>query len=335
MARGAAVVIGGAVAKGAFAAGALEELTRKLQAEGTRIRRLVGTSSGALNAAMLAAGVRAGDPIAAGKKLTELWEQKANVWHVFEADLGSLVHARGLSGTQRIVELLERECPRTSSSAPGDVSLRIVVTSLAGAGKETTFEHVERFDGADFDSDDSRRRIFRAAAASAAFPFAFEPVTLQDAGACVDGGVVNNTPIGEAIDQDPDIDVVYVISADPADMSLKPRDAAALGGSDLVLRLVEMVIDERLTRDLAEARAVNAWIDTLEKLEGAGKLAPEVRDEVVRGLYPDRDPGAFRHIRIVEIRPEAQLKGNPFKGFFNADLRHSYIEKGRAAARVV
>ena len=76
--------------------------------------------------------------------------------------------------------------------------------------------------------------MFQAAAASAAFPFAFEPVTLQEVGPCVDGGIVNNTPIGEAIDQDPEAGIVYVISADPADMLLKQSDAAALGGLDLV-----------------------------------------------------------------------------------------------------
>ena len=37
-------------------------------------------------------------------------------------------------------------------------------------------------------------------------------------------------------------------------MLLKQSDAAALGGLDLVARLAEMLIDERLTRALAEAQ---------------------------------------------------------------------------------
>jgi predicted acylesterase/phospholipase RssA len=343
MGRGAAIVIGGAVAKGAFAAGALAVLTEKLTAKGTPIRRLVGTSSGALNATMLAAGVRAGDPVGATQKLTHLWEEKANVWGIIEPDLLSWLHGRGLSGTKRIIGLLKAECPTAVASPPVPVSLRIVVTPLAGVDRKgrirsvarprTSFEHVERFEGADLDDKEKRERVFQAAAASAAFPFAFEPVALQDVGPCVDGGVVNNTPIGEAIDQDPEIDAVYVIAADPADLSLKREDAAALGGSDLVLRLVEMLIDERLTRDLAEARAVNAWIETLKRLVESGGLTRTARDEVVHGLYPNRDPAAFRHVGIVEIRPAQHLKGNPFKGFFNGDLRHSYIEQGRAAAQ--
>jgi predicted acylesterase/phospholipase RssA len=226
MGRGAAIVIGGAVAKGAFAAGALAVLTEKLTAKGTPIRRLVGTSSGALNATMLAAGVRAGDPVGAAQKLTHLREEKANVWGIIEPDLLSWLHGRGLSGTRRIIGLLKAECPTAVASPPVPVSLRIVVTPLAGVDKKgrlrsvdrprTSFEHVERFEGADLDDKEKRERIFQAAAASAAFPFAFEPVALQDVGPCVDGGVVNNTPIGEAIDQDPEIDIVYVIAADPA-----------------------------------------------------------------------------------------------------------------------
>jgi predicted acylesterase/phospholipase RssA len=333
MGRGAAIVIGGAVAKGAFAAGALAVLTEKLSEEGTPIRRLVGTSSGALNATMIAGGVRAGDPVDAAKKLTRLWEEKANVWRIVEPDLASWLHRRGLSGTGRIIDLLEAECPGPASPPAAPVSLRIVVTPLAGVDpKRTTFEHVERFEGPDLDDKEKRDRVFQAAAASAAFPFAFEPVALHGVGPCVDGGVVNNTPIGEAIDRDPEIDVVYVISVDPAEMSLKQKDAEALGGVDLALRLVEMLIDERLTRDLAEARAVNAWVETLKRLVATGALTPAARDEVVHGLYPNREPAAFRHIEIVEIRPEQQLKGNPFKGFFDGALRHSYVEQGRMAA---
>ena len=329
----AAIVIGGAVAKGAFAAGALAELTRRLHAENVPIRRLVGTSSGALNATMLAAGARMGDAVGAATRLVDLWEEKANVWHVFEPDLSSWLHRRGASGTHRIVDLLRKEVPIRGAAPAHDVSLRIVVTPLAGVGaSRTTFEHVERFDGPGLDDPGARDRIFQAAAASAAFPFAFGPVTLADVGPCVDGGIVNNTPIGEAIDQDPRIDVVYVIAGDPPNMSITAKAAAALGGTDLVLRLVEMLIDERLTRDLAEARAVNAWVDALTRLEAKGDLASGVRDEVVRGLYPKRNPRAFRRVDLVEIRPGEPLEGNSFEAFFRPGLRHRYVEAGRAAA---
>ncbi len=45
--------------------------------------------SGALNAVMIAAGVRAGDPVAASGRLADLWEERADVCHVFERDLAS------------------------------------------------------------------------------------------------------------------------------------------------------------------------------------------------------------------------------------------------------
>ncbi|GEJ59027.1 patatin-like phospholipase family protein [Anaeromyxobacter diazotrophicus] len=337
MARAAAIVVGGAVAKGAFAAGALAELTRRLQRERTPIRALVGTSSGALNATMVAAGVRAGDPAGAADRLAVLWEQKVDVWHVFEPEPGSWWHGRGLSGTERIVELLASECPqRAQGSAAPEVALRLVVAPLAGtlaAAGGTSFEHVERFAGADLDSASGRRRIFQAAAASAAFPFAFQPVPLDGAGPCVDGGLVNNTPIGEALDQDREVEAIYVISAEPADLTLAPSAAAALGGSALLLRLVELLIDERLTRDLAEARAVNAWLAVLDRLERQGALSSAARADIVQALYPGREPGAVRPVELVEIRPPALLAGNAFKGFFRRELRRAYVEQGRAAAR--
>ena len=131
------------------------------------------------------------------------------------------------------------------------------------------------------------------------------------------------------------MDVVYVISAEPPDLSLTTKAAAALGGSALLLRLVEVLIDERVTRDLAEARAVNGWLAELARLEASGRLAPEVRDEVVRGLYPRRDPRAFRQLAIVEIRPSRALEGNPFEAFLRPGLRRSYVDAGRAAANAI
>ena len=77
---------------------------------------------------------------------------------------------------------------------------------------------------------------------------------------------------------------------------------------------------------------MNAWVETLKRLVAAGALTPAARDEVVHGLYPNRDPAAFRYVKIVEIRPEQRLEGSSFKGFFNGELRHRYIEQGRAAA---
>jgi NTE family protein len=331
---GAAIVVGGAVAKGAFAAGALAHLTLKLEQEGTPIRAVVGTSSGALNATVVAAGIRAGRPVSAAKELVRLWRDRAGVSGILDADLGSAVRFGGISGSQRIVALLEEACARLPRGRvpPQPVALRVVVAPLAGAsGVPTSFEAVERFEARDFDDPARRGRMFQAAVASAAFPYAFKPVVLDGLGPCVDGGVVNNTPVKEAIEQ-PEVASVYVIVADPADASMSESAARDLGGVGLLSRLVDILIHERLVRDLAEARAVNGWLATLDRLVARRQLARAARAEVIEALYGG-DAGTFRQLELVEIRPARPLEGGSFSGLFRPDLRRSYLRAGWDAAR--
>ncbi len=332
---GAAIVVGGAVSKGAFAAGALAHLALRLRADGTPIRALVGTSSGALNATVVAAGVRAGRAVGAAKGLVRLWRDRGGLLDVADLDLGSAVRLRGISGPDAVLRLLEAACPPPPASGRrSPVALRIAVTPLAGtAGSPTAFEAVERFEGADLDDPARRARVFRAAAASAAFPFAFEPVDVDGLGPCVDGGLVNNTPVGEAIAAHEEIGTVYVIVAEPADLSIPAERAARLGGVPLGMRLVELVVNERLVRDLAEARGVNRWIEVLDRLEAAGELGRAARRRIVEGLFPDRDAASFRRIELVEIRPGRPLEGGAFGGFFRRELRRAWLRAGWEAAR--
>jgi NTE family protein len=331
--RAAGIIIGGAVAKGAFAAGAIAYVTERLHREGTPIRAVVGTSAGALNATVVAAGVRAGDPVLAAANLRRLWEERAGALQVFWPDLSAVLRLDGLSSSKRIVELLDEACPR--AARPGSpVSLRLVMAPLAGEpGPRTSFEHVERFDGADFDTDAGRRRIFEAATASAALPFVFAPVDVRGVGPCVDGGVVNNTAIKEAIDEDLEIGSVYVIVAHPPGMRIPVPEAAGLGGVSLGMRLVEMLIEERLVRDIREAQAVNAWLDALDGLERTSRIDAATRDEIIGALYPGRDARSLRKLDIVEIRPAQALEGSSFSGFFSAGTRRAYVDEGFEAAR--
>lgn len=331
---GAAIVVGGAVAKGAFAAGALSYLALRLRSEGTPIRALVGTSSGALNATVLAAGVRAGRQVTAAKELVRLWRDEGGILSVLDLDVASAVRLGGISGPRRVVGLLESACTRARAGNRRErVTLRVVVAPLAGVpGAETSFEAVERFHDTEFEDPDRRARMFRAAAASAAFPFAFRPVDLEGRGPAVDGGIVNNTPIAEAIERDPDVGTVYVVVAEPPDVSLPKERAADLHGVQLGSRLAEMLVNERLVRDLAEARAVNAWLETLDRLQEAGELSPAARRDVVEGLY-HRPAADLRRLEIVEIRPGRPLHGSAFDGFFRPALRRAYLRAGWEAAR--
>ena len=331
--NGAAIVVGGAVAKGAFAAGALAYVTEKLQQENRPIRSLVGTSSGALNATKIACGVRAGEPARAANELVELWLSTARARKFAEIDPWSALVWHGISGSDKVMEILEKACPIPESPEHlRSVALRIVVATLRGGPQaHTSFEQVERFQDADFENGELRERMFQAAAASAAVPYAFKPVSLSDVGACVDGGLVNNTPIKEAIAHDPNIDRVIVIVAEPADMRLSEKRAESLANVSLAVRLLDMTVNERLARDLQEAKDVNDWLETLDGLVADGQMTSAVRKKVIESLY-HRDARDFRHIDLIEIRPAAELPGNPFKGFFCDRLRSEYVNRGREAA---
>ena len=89
-----ALVISGSAAKGAFAAGAMAEL---LGCGGIEPTRLVGTSSGGLNATYASAFPH--EP----EGLVELWRERASALRVFTPP-----HAcRGVSGLDRIRRLID------------------------------------------------------------------------------------------------------------------------------------------------------------------------------------------------------------------------------------
>jgi NTE family protein len=320
-----ALVLAGAVAKGAFEAGALEVLHQK----GLRFSRVVAASSGAINGAYWAAAVRAGREDQAANSLAALWREGGGIG-IFHLSVSGMIALRGVSTGDRIAALLEEAVSGWFPGAGHRAELRLVVTPLAGvndqiAGKRaTTYQKVLKFDDDAFDTLQSREQVFRAATASGAFPLAFDQVELPALGPCIDGGTVNNTPIKEAITGG-EIDRVIVVTPHPL-VTAVPRTRE--GGLALVGRLADILINERLFRDLSEAESVNEQLDRLEGLRAAGTLDEAQLEKVKQAI----DLGEGRRIEIVQVRPEQELAGNPFSGFFSRDLRETYLEAGRAAA---
>ena len=104
------------------------------------------------------------------------------------------------------------------------VELSVVVTNLGGdvdveaSNPATTYERRLRFSGDTFDSPEKLSPLFDAVVASAAFPVLFEPATLRGSSSdmrCVDGGACNDTPIGYALENAPEINRVFVIAPFP------------------------------------------------------------------------------------------------------------------------
>ncbi len=321
--RSIALVLAGGVAKGAFEAGALVELLdRKVD-----IVRIVAASSGGLNATVLAAAIRKGAPAAAGGDLATMWERDARWSRALHVSLFDAVRLRGLSDQEGLLRLLrERVLP---SPGPGRVDVRFVLGALRGAeghigdARATTYEAEASFTGEHFDTPRALEEVFAAAVASAAFPGAFAPANVPRYGPCIDGGTVNNTPIKHALDGlGRDVDAIVVLAPTPQVIEA-PRDAR-WSGLDLADHVGDMLVNERLYRDLKEAHDVNVALAKLAALP----LTPSQHGEVLTALGWTRR----RQVELVCVRPEEPLPGGSFSALTNASLRRQYVAAGRRAA---
>lgn len=322
-----ALVLSGAVAKGPFHAGVISTLMER----GETIHAIVGTSAGALTAAMLGAGLAADRPIQTAEEITRLWLDKA-AWQEFALVAGrSLLKIQGLFRNDKVKQLLRGGIEKIleGTSPPlRDIPVTLVATNLNGhldpssfdKNLHTSYEWPLRFYPEDYLLSDRRERLVQAATASATFPGLFIP-EFVDKIPCVDGGAVNNAPISYAI-EDPTIERVIVVSPQPP----QPPPPVTLGGFDLLGHLVDILINERLHRDLQLAHRINHRIDQLN--QEMSDLPEKKRQAILRTL-------GWRRLEMIEIRPLRALPGNALTGFWDKEARSSYHEVGRKRAQEV
>ena len=133
-----ALVLAGAVVKGAFTAGALSVLSEPdTQSRiGLDVARIVGASSGGLNGTFYAAAIRSGDEAAAGQRLVQVWLDDATFFGTFNLSLRDIAGALGLSTESKVATLLRRHIAPASGLNP--IELRLVVTNTDGEPIEMT-----------------------------------------------------------------------------------------------------------------------------------------------------------------------------------------------------
>ena len=323
--------------RGPFAAGALSVLSDPRVQERYRvnIRRIVAASSGAISAAYYASAIHEGREAHAGSRLARLWIDQASFLNSFAPSLRSLAARRGLSSARELLAIFRRNIEPAPKRRP--VDLRIVATNLDGdlsfvsGARATAHEHVFAFDSDDFTTPARLERLFQVMAASSAFPVVFDPVALPvfDPASVplarrrvpfVDGGAVNNAPIRYALEGDASITRIFFITPSPrVEMPVRP-----LRGFAYVSQLADVLVNERLIRDLREAEQVNGALAGLERV----LPDPKVRADVLRVLgWSGR-----RVIEVIEIRPPRELEGNAFSAWFSRRLRVNYVIAGRVAA---
>lgn len=326
-----AVILAGGVARGAFDAGVLKVLADS----DVRVVRIVAASSGALNGVYFAAALRARRARAAALEMIELWREHAGWSEVFRCNLRDLAGRRGFSDTRRLRALLRERIHPVQVADPAPINLRIIVSPLEGVEGRigdkvaTTYEKMLEFDGVDFDSAPALERVFTAAVASASLPLLFSPTHVPGLGDCVDGGAVNNNPIGYALDDAiaQEIDAVILVAPTVARKGVSARH---LRGSRLVGQLIEALINERLYRDLRDTEQIRESMARLDALR-PDILDPAQLASVKAALGWERT----RIVEVVPIRPAMPLPGSALSGFFHPAERELFIKAGIERAEQV
>ena len=319
---GRALILPGAVAKGAYEAGVISVIAEM----GIQIDRLIATSSGSLNAVAFAAGIRIGKEKIAAKNLIDAWVEFGS-WHdSFHFNPLHWFSGKGLSDQSGLLKLLHELVPPAGDKGVNDFELRIIVASLDGIqGRigdipSTTHEKVLEFCGKDFDTKEGLEKVFQATVAACSFPGLFAPAEIEGLGLCLDGGAVNNAPVQYALD---DGDINEIIIAVPFPILVPPQGAQS--GLDLINHAVEILINERLYRDLKNAENTNKKVDQMNALVDAGVLSLD-QLRAIKKVLP------YRKVRIIQVRPEKTITGGVFTGFVDQGLREKFIAEGREAA---
>jgi predicted acylesterase/phospholipase RssA len=320
-----ALVLPGAVAKGAFEAGVIDAIVEHQ----ISVDRIVATSSGALNGIAYAAGIRSGREKEMALKLTQSWIENGEWNNSLHLSPLNWIRGRGLSGPEDLLKLMRELIKPCTQPEKRDVELRIIIAPLEGVrgkiGKKvaTTFEKVLHFKNEDFDTQEGLERIFQGVCAACAFPGLFAPVNIEGLGPCVDGGAVNNAPIAYALSES-DVNRVIMPVPFPSLMTTKNK----INGFNLLSHLIEILINERLYRELKSAQIINEQTENLEKLVAEGKITAAQLKLILDTLD-------IRKVEITEIRPDEHIRQSAFAGFFKKADRVKLIDEGRRAAREI
>lgn len=274
MAIKTAVVIAGAVARGAYEAGALKTvLSELLTPEDLRQTLFVGTSAGAINAVLwagLADGTRSVADI--GEAVCEVWEglRDTDVFALLASAAratSTLLTGRGrhFLDTKPFAETVRKKLAALSitenieSGRIGGVAIAATFCGATAAGARSDIFYQSR-------ETPRRPKPFTAlrylptrieaahALASAAVPALFAPISVNGA-FYVDGGVRLNTPMAPAIDFRAKRIILVSSHATyyppplPLEHAPNPDDSVAL--------LLHSILADKMIEDLARLRQIN------------------------------------------------------------------------------
>ncbi|MGY1679329.1 patatin-like phospholipase family protein [Geodermatophilus sp. SYSU D01176] len=292
------MVVAGAGARGAYEAGALSVIVPRLAAAGARPRVFVGTSAGAINATLLAAGAHLpADEQAAA--LLRVWRRigprdvfapllvstprTAGTWLAQRLGIGG-VRLAGLVDTTPLSRTADAAVDwgqlRTNVDG-GDCQALAVVATSGRTGRTVVFTDLAP--GSTLPPTDEDRALDYVAApvgsshvrASAAIPVIFPPVQVTEpperTGWYLDGGVRLNAPLKPALDLG--CDAVVVAATHPDTYAVDPGTAHhdRPDVDDALVMLLDAAFVDRMVEDLRTLTRVNELVAAGGRRSSSGR----------------------------------------------------------------
>lgn len=172
--------------------------------------------------------------------------------------------------------------------------------------------------------------------ASCSVPMVFPPIKMhlqgrEKPGLYLDGGMVENWPITQAIELDPDVDTVFVVMA--ATVVGEPSNEPATF-MQLVGRVFSIIAGRYLIQNYQDVSRMNERILAMREV-----LDRDLNGDVIRNARNEalsRAAGfagldgflAKRYVRMIPIGPSEPLRGGIFSALFYPELKIQYLERG-------
>jgi len=339
------LVLQGGGALGAYEYGAITallELIEEAIGKGREVtlKAVTGVSIGAINAACVVGAINRTD---ARRRISALWNDLVLETPIFwpwqiqrdlalyglpnfytpRPDLFAFSSWTHLYDTQALLPTLARHI---NFKALNESDTALVITAVdVESGVLKRFSN-RKLDKADYTTIEPHHVL-----ASGSLPPQFPWTDIKDKGDDEprhywDGGIVDNTPLGDAIDAfsvGDDVKRILVV------MNLFPQ-AARLPGSllEVTERIDQLRFSNRLSQDTKTAQRVNDLITTIDELAKlvSGDLPPKIAAGV-------RKARAYKYVKTVEISLDRKSEASGEYGF--RDFSREGIERRRTAGRAM
>jgi len=315
-----ALVLSGGGAKGAYQVGVIKELMRKR----VSLDLVSGSSIGALNGALLAEFILQGmNSQEIAYRLEEAWSSFGDFltlnWSGFLGNLFSPANIPSIYTNKKVRKHLSKYIPQKRKFSDYlKCQLSVTATNL----------NTRKLKIFDFNSTAS---VIEAVIASMAYPAAFPAVNI-DAQYFVDGGILSNAPLKEAVlwgARD-----IFLVFLRPISMieggkeSSKNYDSAL----EVIDELFDIAVNHLMYGDFRNAERMNKLINLLYKYQN--RLPRGFLNEI-RELYGLKYNVGKRIINVKQIAPTELLHPPGLKGFDQQEAIREIIKRGERDSRGV